>query len=99
MILEWFAHLLIGIGVIFFMAGTIGLLRFPDIYSRLHALTKADNIGLGFVVIGLAILAGDFATTIKLFIIWILIVIASATSCYLIARSALRMNIQPKEQA
>ena len=37
------------LGGIFFLAGTVGLLRFPDVYTRLHALTKADNVGLGFI--------------------------------------------------
>ncbi len=40
-------------GVFFFLAGTVGLLRFPDTLTRLHALSKADNLGLGFVVLGL----------------------------------------------
>ena len=34
-------------GLTFFIAGSIGLLRLPDVYSRLHALTKADNVGFG----------------------------------------------------
>ena len=40
-------------GALFFLAGTIGLLRFPDTLTRLHALTKADNLGLVLVVLGL----------------------------------------------
>ena len=40
-------------GAVFFLAGTVGLLRFPDALTRLHALTKADNLGLGLVVLGL----------------------------------------------
>ena len=40
-------------GAVFFMAGTVGLLRFPDSFTRLHALTKADNLGLGLIVLGL----------------------------------------------
>lgn len=44
-------------GAFFFFAGTIGLLRFPDVYTRLHALTKADNLGLGLVVLGLVLQA------------------------------------------
>ena len=40
-------------GAFFFLAGAVGLLRFPDTLSRLHALTKADNLGLGLVVLGL----------------------------------------------
>jgi len=40
-------------GVFFSLVGTVGLLRFPDTLTRLHALTKADNLGLGLVVLGL----------------------------------------------
>ena len=40
------------------MAGSVGLLRFPDTLTRLHALTKADNLGLGLVVLGLMARAG-----------------------------------------
>ena len=43
---------LIGAGALFFLAGSIGVLRLPDLLSRLHALTKADNLGLGLVVAG-----------------------------------------------
>ena len=42
-------------GALFFLAGTLGLLRFPDVYTRLHALTKADNVGLGLILSGLAL--------------------------------------------
>ena len=38
------------LGALFFLAGTVGLLRFPDVHARLHALTKADNVGLGFLL-------------------------------------------------
>ena len=40
-------------GAFFFLAGTLGLLRFPNSLTRLHALTKVDNLGLGLVVLGL----------------------------------------------
>ena len=39
------------LGALFFLAGTVGLLRFPDVHARLHALTKADNVGLGFLLL------------------------------------------------
>ena len=57
--IDLLATTLIGAGLAFFAAGSLGLLRLPDLYSRLHALTKADNVGLGLLVAGLAILAGD----------------------------------------
>jgi len=81
---------LIAVGSGFFLAGTVGLLRFPGVFSRLHALTKADNVGLGLLVLGLAILAGSPWTALKLAVIWALALLAGTVSCHLIARYALR---------
>jgi multicomponent Na+:H+ antiporter subunit G len=76
-------------GLAFFAAGSIGLLRLPDLHSRLHALTKADNVGLGLLTIGLALLDGGALHAVKLLLVWVLVLAASATSAYLIARQAL----------
>ena len=81
--------LLILTGVIFFVAGTLGLLRFPDTFSRLHALTKADNLGLGFVMLGIALQAQTWLQIAKLVLIWALVLIAAGTVAQLIARAAL----------
>ncbi len=88
---EWVTLILFLCGSFFFLAGTVGLLRFPDAHSRLHALTKADNLGLGFVVVGLALQAGALATVVKLVAIWVLAILASATASYLIANSSLHV--------
>jgi multicomponent Na+:H+ antiporter subunit G len=80
--------LLAGLG--FFVAGTVGMLRFPDVFSRLHALTKADNLGLALIALGTAMLAADGSVTLKLVLIWFFVALASATSGHLIARHALR---------
>lgn len=75
-------------GAFFFLAGTVGLLRFPDTLSRLHALTKADNLGLGLVVLGLLFqVDGPFAT-LKLISVWLLTLLAGATVTQLLARTA-----------
>lgn len=76
------------IGAMFFFAGTLGLLRFPDVYTRLHALAKADNLGLGFTVFGLALQATSVAMAIKLVLVWLLVLGASAAVSFLIARRA-----------
>jgi multicomponent Na+:H+ antiporter subunit G len=88
------ASLLIMAGLFFFMAGSIGLLRFPDLYSRLHALTKADNLGLGLLIIGLALHLRDPLIALKLLLIWLAVLAASATSAHLIARHARRREKQ-----
>jgi len=77
--------LLLVSGAFFFLAGTVGLLRFPDVLSRLHALTKADNLGLGLVVAGLALQAGSVFAALKLVLIWLLVLVASATACFVVA--------------
>ena len=87
--IDFIAIVLIVTGIGFFAVGSIGLLRLPDLHSRLHALTKADNLGLGLVTLGTALLAGSLATAIKLLLIWLLVLAASAASAHLIARHAL----------
>ena len=85
-------------GALFFFAGTVGLLRFPDVYARLHALSKADNLGFGFVTAGLALRAGSVAVALKLGIVWVLVLVSSGVCCQLIARSARRSGIEPWRQ-
>jgi multicomponent Na+:H+ antiporter subunit G len=75
-------------GCLFFAAGTVGLLRFPDLHSRLHALTKADNLGLGLVLAALVLQADSLATALKLVLLWGLALLASATSSHLLASGA-----------
>ena len=76
-------------GAFFFLAGTVGLLRFPDTLTRLHALTKADNLGLGLVVLGLLPQAESRRDSLKLICVWLLVLLAGATVSQLAARAAL----------
>lgn len=80
-------------GAFFFFAGTVALLRFPDVYTRLHALSKADNLGLGFVLLGLLFRTEDLASGLKLVLVWLLVLAASAAVSFLIARRARRRGI------
>ena len=89
-ILDLFTIVLVLAGAVFFLAGVVGLLRFPDTLSRVHALTKADNVGLGLVVIALLPQAGSIGTALKLLLVWVLVLLASATVGQLIGRVARR---------
>lgn len=86
--IDAFSVVCIVAGAFFFAAGTIGLLRFPDAMTRLHALTKADNLGLGLVVLGLLPHAGSVANGVKLVLVWLLVMFSSAIVSQLIARVA-----------
>jgi multicomponent Na+:H+ antiporter subunit G len=80
--------LLIIAGVLFFVFGSLALLRFPDLFTRLHALTKADNLGLGMICAGVALHAGSLLLALKLLFIWLLVMYASASVSQLISRVA-----------
>ena len=88
--IEIVALLLIFAGLFFFLSGSIGLLRLPDLFSRLHALAKADNVGLACIALGVILLEGSLLSSIKILLIWLLVMAASAVSSHLIARDALR---------
>ena len=88
--LDLFSIATISAGVFFFLAGTVGLLRFPDALSRLHALTKADNLGLGLIVLGLAPRAESLLAALMLVAIWALVQLAGATAAQLIGRAVRR---------
>lgn len=83
------------VGCVFFLAGTVGLLRFPDVFTRLHALTKADNVGLGFLLCGLALESGSLLVSAKLLLAWGLVLLASASVSHLVARTALQRGVAP----
>ena len=86
---------LITAGTVFFIVGSVGLLRFPDVYTRIHALTKADNLGLGLIVLGLLPGVESVAAAFKLLLVWGLALVASACAGYLVARSARRRGVSP----
>ncbi len=95
LLLELASLALIFLGAFFFIAGTVGLLRFPDLFTCLHALSKADNLGLGLVVIGLLLRVDNFGDASKMVLIWMLSMFSASTTCHLIARKALRTGIRP----
>jgi multicomponent Na+:H+ antiporter subunit G len=91
--MNWLLHVMtiaaLAAGTMFFVAGTVGLLRFPDTLTRLHALTKVDNLGLGLVVLALLPRAGDPLMALKLIGSWLLIQLSGAVVTQLLARAAL----------
>ncbi|MBC9206073.1 monovalent cation/H(+) antiporter subunit G [Roseomonas aerophila] len=94
-VLDLFSVLAVLGGCFFFVAGTLGLLRFPDTLSRLHALTKADNLGLGLIVLGLLPRAGSVLGGLKLVLAWALVLLAGAAVSQVIARLARREGSAP----
>jgi multicomponent Na+:H+ antiporter subunit G len=87
-VIDVFSMLCVGGGVFFFFSGTVALLRFPDTLTRLHALTKADNLGLGLVVLGLLPQTDDVLAALKLCLVWAVAQLAGTSLSQMIARVA-----------
>jgi multicomponent Na+:H+ antiporter subunit G len=94
-VLDLWTMIAVAGGAVFFLAGTTGLLRFPDALTRLHALTKADNLGLGLVVLGLLPQVDSVFAGLKLLCIWGLVLLSGASASQLIARALLRRDTHP----
>lgn len=96
MMVNTLSSLLIFSGVFFFLVGVVGLLRLPDVYSRLHATTKCDTLGAGLILLALA-LQGELLIAVKLLLIILLIWISNPTAAHVIAKAAYFSGIPMKE--
>ncbi len=84
------AVILVCAGVFFLLMGAIGLLRFPDFYTRMHAAGKSDTLGSLLVLTGLAFYEGFDITAVKILLIALFIFVTSPTATHAMARAALR---------
>lgn len=82
-------------GIIFFLGGTIGILRCPDLYARLHPSTKGDTLGACMIIFGLCLQSGLSLDTIKLLAIVFFLLLSSATCGHAIGRSAFSCGVVP----
>ncbi len=82
-------------GVFFFITATIGLLRFPDLFTRLHATGKGDTMGASLILMGLAIYAGLTPETIKILIMLIFILLTSPVAVHAICRAIYATGVKP----
>lgn len=83
---DLFTGLSVFAGAVLYLAGMLGLLRFPDTLTRLHALTKVDNLGLGLVVLGLMPQLGWLGGA-KLLAVWLLVQLSGAIVTQILGRS------------
>ncbi|MDH4140670.1 MAG: monovalent cation/H(+) antiporter subunit G [Coriobacteriia bacterium] len=89
------AVVLVSVGGLFFLIGTIGLLRLPDFFTRTHAATKCDTVGAGSLLIGLAVYDGASTSALKILVLVLLVLVSSPTSGHALARAAYRTGLKP----
>ncbi|MBM41077.1 MAG: cation:proton antiporter [Acidobacteria bacterium] len=84
---------LVAAGVFLLLTGALGLIRFPDFYSRMHAAGKCDTLGSLLILTGLASYQGFDLAAVKLLVVAVFIFITSPTATHAIARAAHRNEI------
>lgn len=84
------------LGAILCIVGTIGVLRFPDFYTRLHAASITDTSGAGLVLLGMALMAPHWLVLVKLFCILGFLLLTSVTSSHALANGAHTAGLQPR---
>ncbi len=97
-VLSWIS--IVG-GLFFIVVGSIGVLRFPDVYTRLHAAGMTDTMGAGLVLIGLSFQSGlsfesgAWLITVRLLMIWAFLLFTSPIATHAVARAALHGKVEP----
>jgi len=82
-------------GIFFFFTATVGLLRFPDFFARLHATGKGDTLAVVLCLIGLAIYEGVSVTALKIIFIAVFMALAQPTATHAISKAAMRRGVKP----
>jgi len=83
-------------GLFFVLAGTLGVLRLPDFYTRLHAAGITDTLGAELILIGLIIQSGFTQLSLKLLIVAFFLFITSPTATHAVAHAAYQAGLKPK---
>tara|TARA_Y100000766_G_scaffold279880_1_gene288828 strand:+ start:402 stop:734 length:333 start_codon:yes stop_codon:yes gene_type:complete len=91
-LLTWLSFL---IGGFFLITGGVGLIRFPDFYTRIHAAGVTDTLGAALLLLGMVLQSGDVLTAIKLIMIGFFIFLTTPTATYAIANAAFTGGLKP----
>lgn len=95
MILDIVSWVLIGAGAFFAITGAIGMLRLPDVFSRMHGAGMVDTLGMGLILVGLMFQADDWIVVVKLGLIVLFVMLTSPTTTFALARAALDGGVDP----
>ncbi len=92
---EWAGGGLVLIGSLFMIIGAVGLIRLPDVFTRMHGSSVSDTLGAGLILIGLMVLGGLSLVTVKLAFLILFFGLMSSVSTHAIARAALHAGVKP----
>ena len=108
MALEILAWVSIGIGLFFMLVGTVGVLRMPDVYTRMHAAGMTDTMGAGFLLLGMAfhtvagMMHGEthwWTVLVRLVLIYLFLLFTSPIASHALARAGIAGGVEPWTEA
>lgn len=82
-------------GIVFMLVGSTGILRLPDFYSRTHAVSMSDTLGIAMVITGLIIYEGFTQSSLKLLFIILFVALSNPIGVHALARAALKKGLKP----
>jgi multicomponent Na+:H+ antiporter subunit G len=83
------------VGSVFSVIAAIGVLRLPDLYTRMHAASKAGVVGAGLILLGVAFASLDFAIVLRASLGILFLLLTTPVSAHLLARAAYRAGVKP----
>ncbi|MGH7263896.1 MAG: monovalent cation/H(+) antiporter subunit G [Candidatus Rokuibacteriota bacterium] len=86
---------LVAAALFFHAVAALGVLRMPDFYTRLHAVSKAETLGVILTAAALAIASGASLLAVKIGFVAVFLFLANPTSTHAISRAALRTGVRP----
>jgi multicomponent Na+:H+ antiporter subunit G len=96
---EWLASAFLLLGGFFVLVGGVGVLRMPDLYTRLHAASVTETMGTLLILVGLMLLAGWSLPAFKLLAILVFLLFTGPVASYAVANTALIAGVKPRLDA
>ena len=95
MLITILSGLSIAIGVIALLIGSLGLIRLPDVFCRIHAVGMIDTAGASFIILGMVIHQGYSLVSVKLLLIGVFLFFTSPIATHAVAQVAHKMGVKP----
>lgn len=95
-IVDSLSWVLLSAGGFFYLVGAIGILRMPELFTRMHAASVCDTFGAGLLVLGMMLQAGVGLVTLKLIVILLLLVFTGPVATHALARAARHAGVEPR---
>ena len=97
-IFAWIGGVAVVLGGVFMVIGALGIVRMPDVFTRMHAASVADTLGVPLVLLGLVLFAGFTLVSVKLVFLVLFIALTSPAATHAVARAALQAGVKPLDR-